>query len=63
MNATVRKDSIASAAVLLAILVSALCGLFAIDVQATSEHDLRNPAPQPVCESRAGPFIIGRVAL
>jgi hypothetical protein len=63
MNATVRKDSIASAAVLLAILVSALCGLFAIDVQATSESDLRNPAPQPVCQSRASALIIDRIAL
>ena len=63
MNATLHKDSIASAAVLLAILVSALCGLFAIDVQATSESGLRSPAPQPVCESRAGALIINRIAL
>lgn len=63
MNTALRKDSIASAAVLLVILVSALCGLFAIDVQATSASDLRNPAYQPVCQSRAGALIIGRIAL
>ena len=38
MNAAVRKDSIASAAVLLAILVSTLCGVFAIDVHSTPEE-------------------------
>jgi hypothetical protein len=65
MNAAVRKDSIASAAVLLAILVSALCGVFAIDVQATTESNLGNQATGPVCESHAGAsaFTIGRIAL
>jgi hypothetical protein len=63
MNETLRKDSIASATVLLVILVSALCGLFAIDVQATPEPDLRSPAAQPVCEAHAGALIIGRIAL
>ena len=63
MNATTRKDSIASAVVLLAILVSALCGMFAIDVQATSASELRDAVSQPVCQSQAGGLIIGRIAL
>jgi hypothetical protein len=65
MNAAVRKDSIASAAVLLAILVSTLCGVFAIDVQATTESNLGSEATGPVCESHAGAsaFTIGRIAL
>jgi hypothetical protein len=64
MNPAVRKDSIASAAVLLAILVSTLCGVFAIDVQATTESNLGNQAPGPVFESHAGAsaFTIGRIA-
>ena len=63
MDPAARKDTIASAAVLLAILLSALCGVFAVDVQATSDIDSSTHASQASCESRASAFVVRHAAL
>ena len=51
MNELTRKDSIASAAVLATILVSAICGTFAINVQATGEANVRETPAACITEA------------
>jgi len=47
MNDLTRKDTLGSVAILAAILVSALCAMFAAEVQATAEGN------RPMCEVEA----------
>ena len=61
MDATARKDTIASVAVLTAIVVSALCGMFAVDVQATSEMESSSHASRASCDASA--LVIARIEL